>query len=271
MTNRQHAISDQFQKVKKSGGKALITYISAGDPDLATSRKLVLALEQNGVDIIELGIPYSDPVADGPVIQQASLRALKNGITIEAVFGLVASLRQDTVIPLVLMVYYNSILQYGVSKFLIQCSQVGVDGLIVPDLPLEESGELRQEAGAYNVDVIMLVAPTTPVERIARIAAASHGFLYCVSVTGVTGTQATLDSGLQAFLGTVRSQTDLPLAVGFGISTPEQAAEAAQIADGVIVGSAVIKVVEQYLGTDSLVNKVGEFARSLKTGLVEAK
>jgi tryptophan synthase alpha chain len=271
MTNRQHAISDQFQEVKKSGGKALITYLSAGDPDLATSRKLVLALEQNGADIIELGIPYSDPVADGPVIQQASLRALKNGITIEAVFGLVASLRQETAIPLVLMVYYNSILQYGESKFLIQCSRVGVDGLIVPDLPLEESEELRLEAEKYKVDVIMLVAPTTPLERIARIAEVSRGFLYCVAVTGVTGAQDKLDSGLQVFVEMVRSQTDLPLAIGFGISTPEQAAEAAQLADGVIVGSAIIKVVEQHLGEDSLVNKVGEFARSLKTGLVDAK
>jgi tryptophan synthase alpha chain len=269
MIKRSNAISEQFKQLKCRGDKALITYISAGDPELSTTRKMVLALEQSGVNIIELGVPYSDPVADGPVIQQASLRALQNGITIEAVFGLVASLREDTAIPLILMIYYNSILQYGVGKFLVKCSHIGVDGLIVPDLPLEESEGLRLEAEACGVDVIMLVAPTTPPERIARIAGVSRGFLYCVSVTGVTGTQDTLDSGLQAFLTTVRSQTDLPLAVGFGISTPEQAAEAAQMADGVIVGSAVIKVIEQHLGEADLVSKVGEFARSLKKGMMK--
>jgi len=270
MEQRKNAISRQFQKLKRSGGKALITYISAGDPDLHTTKELVLAMENNGADIIELGVPYSDPVADGPVIQQASVRALQNGVTIDAIFGLTASLRQDTAIPLILMVYYNSVLQYGVRRFMEQCRRTGVDGLIVPDLPLEESEELRSEAERYHVDVIMLVAPTTPPERIARIAQASKGFLYCVSVTGVTGTQKELDSGLQGFLGLVRNQTEIPLAVGFGIATPEQAAEVAQMADGVIVGSAVIKTMEQYLGKPELAKKVGEFVGSLKTGMMNS-
>lgn len=267
MAQRKNAIGRQFQKCRQSGGKALITYISAGDPDLAATRELVLSMEKNGADIIELGIPYSDPVADGPVIQRASLRALQNGITIEAVFGLTASLRQATSIPLILMVYYNSILQYGERQFLEQCRKTGIDGLIVPDLPLEESEELRLAAELYGLDVIMLVAPTTPPERISRIADASRGFLYCVSVTGVTGTQDELDSGLGGFLGMVRSRTELPLAVGFGISTPEQAGQAAQLADGVIVGSAVIQTVERYLGNPDLPDRVGDFVRDLKAGM----
>ena len=271
MEQRKNAIGRQFQKIKRAGGKALITYISAGDPDVKTTKELVLAMEKNGVDLIELGMPYSDPVADGPVIQQASVRALRNGITIDAVFGLTASLRQETAIPLILMVYYNSVLQYGVRHFLEQCRCTGVDGLIVPDLPLEESEELRSAADFFDVDVIMLVAPTTPPERIARIARASKGFLYCVSVTGVTGTQKELDNGLQGFLATVRSQTEIPLAVGFGISTPEQAAQVSQMADGVIVGSAVIKTMERYLGKPELSDRVGEFVGSLKAGMTNAK
>lgn len=267
MQNRNSAIGATFQKLMQTGNKALITYISAGDPDLDTTRELVLAMAANGADIIELGIPYSDPVADGPVIQQASLRALQHGVTIEAIFGLVASLRQDTQIPLVLMAYYNSLLQYGIDKFVSTCAAVGVDGLIIPDLPLEESEELRQQANAQGIDVILLVAPTTPTERIARIAEASRGFLYCVSVAGVTGMQKTVDSSLQDFLRTVRSQSNIPLAVGFGISTPEQAVAVAALADGVIVGSAVITVMEQYLGTDLIVNKVGEFTQSLKAAI----
>ncbi|KYZ75857.1 tryptophan synthase subunit alpha [Anaerosporomusa subterranea] len=267
MQNRKSAIGATFQKLQQSGNKALITYISAGDPDLNTTRKLVLSMAANGVDIIELGIPYSDPIADGPVIQQASLRALQNGVSIEAIFGLIASLRQDTQIPLVLMAYYNSLLQYGIEKFISTCAAVGVDGLIIPDLPLEESEELRQQGDAQGINVILLIAPTTPTERIARIAEASRGFLYCVSVAGVTGAQSTVDSGLQKFLARVRSQTELPLAVGFGISTPDQAAAIAVLADGVIVGSAVITVLEQYLGTEMLISKVGEFAKSLKNAI----
>ncbi|MBP1765371.1 MAG: tryptophan synthase, alpha subunit [Firmicutes bacterium] len=271
MEQRSNAIGKQFEKIKQAGGTALITYISAGDPDVNTTKELVLAMEKNGADIIELGMPYSDPVADGPVIQQASVRALQNGITIDAVFGLVATLRKETAIPLILMVYYNSILQYGVRRFIEQCRQTGVDGLIVPDLPLEESDELRAEAELCNIDVVMLVAPTTPPDRIARIARLSKGFLYCVSVTGVTGTQKELDSGLQDFLKTVRSCTDIPLAVGFGISTPEQAAQVAQMADGVIVGSAVIKTMEQYLGKPELPERVGQFVGRLKAGTLTAK
>ena len=268
MKNRNNAIGSTFQRLKKTGSKALITYISAGDPDLTTTRELVLGMAKNGVDIIELGIPYSDPVADGPVIQQASLRALQNGVTIKAIFDLVDSLRQETEIPLVLMAYYNSLLQFGIEPFIYTCARVGVDGLIIPDLPLEESEELRQVGDANGIDIIMLVAPTTPDERIARIAATSRGFLYCVSVTGVTGTQNSLDSGLEGFLSRVRSQTDIPLAVGFGISTPAQAATVAKLADGVIVGSAVIKVMEQHLGSDRLVGKVGEFVNGLKAGML---
>ena len=267
MKTRKGALGAVFQQCSKRGGKALITYISAGDPDLGTTRSLVLAMASSGVDIIELGIPYSDPVADGPVIQQASLRALSGGATIRAIFGLVADLRRDTEIPLVLMAYYNSLLQYGIDKFVGTCAAVGVDGLIVPDLPLEESGELRAQAESQGIDVILLVAPTTPADRIARIAEASRGFLYCVSVTGVTGMQKAVDTNLRDFLETVRGQTSLPLAVGFGISTPEQAAAAAGLADGVIVGSAVIAVMEQHLGTDRLISEVGGFTRSLKAAI----
>ncbi|VBB06654.1 tryptophan synthase alpha chain active site [Lucifera butyrica] len=267
--DRKNAIQNRFRDVRQTGKKALITYISAGDPDLDTTRKLVLTMEKNGTDIIELGVPFSDPVADGPVIQAASLRALQKGITIEKIFNLVRSLRQETAIPLILMVYFNSILQYGIERFTKACAGAGVDGLIVPDLPLEESEELRQTAAACNVDVIMLVAPTTPLERVKQIARVGKGFLYCVSVTGVTGMQKELDGGLAGFLTMVRSQTDLPLAVGFGISTPAQAATAAKLADGVIVGSAVIKVIENHLAADGLVEQVGAFVSRLKQGLAD--
>ena len=267
MESRKNAISAVFQQRGKSGGKALIPYISAGAPDIGTTKKLVLEMAASGADIIELGIPYSDPVADGPVIQQASLRALANGVTIRSIFELVADLRRDTQIPLVLMAYYNSLLQYGIANFVGTCAAVGVNGLIVPDLPLEESGELRAQAEPRGVDIILLVAPTTPANRIARIAEASRGFLYCVSVTGVTGMQRTIDNNLRDFLEVVRGQTSLPLSVGFGISTPDQAEAAAEMADGVIVGSAIIAIIEKHLGTDRLISEVGKFTQSLKSAI----
>lgn len=266
MDPRKNAIAAAFARQRQRGGKALITYIAAGDPDLGTTRELVLAMAASGADLIELGIPYSDPVADGPVIQQASLRALQGGITIQAILDLAASLRRETEIPLILMAYYNSLLQYGIERFAGAAAAAGIDGLIVPDLPLEESDELREQADQNGVDLIMLVAPTTPPQRIARIGAASRGFLYCVSVTGVTGTRPTAGE-LQPFLAAVRRRTSLPIAVGFGIATPSQAAAAAAAADGVIVGSAVIGVIERCLGTNQLVDKVAAFTASLKEAL----
>ncbi|MDU4959598.1 MAG: tryptophan synthase subunit alpha [Sporomusaceae bacterium] len=266
MKQRQNAIAAAFKRLRLNNEKALITYIAAGDPDLAATRQLVLQMAASGADLIELGLPYSDPVADGPVIQQASLRALQGGVTTQAVLDLVAVLRQDTEIPLILMAYYNSLLQYGLERFAAAAAAAGVDGLIIPDLPLEESEELRQQTDAHGLDLIMLVAPTTPPARIARVAAASRGFLYCVSVTGVTGTRPAANE-LQAFLAEVRRQTCLPIAVGFGIATPEQAAAAAAAADGAIVGSAVISVLEQHLGSDTMAAAVGSFTAGLKQAL----
>lgn len=262
-------IDQKFVELKEKKEKALITYVCAGDPDLAVTEQLILKMADTGADVIELGIPYSDPIADGPVIQAAGQRALQNGVKTEKIFVMVQKVRGRTQVPLILMVYYNCVLQYGVKRFAKRCAEAGVDGVIVPDLPLEESEELHQAAKNYGVALIMLVAPTTPAERIKRIVQFTSGFLYCVSVTGVTGTRKNFDANLRDFLQLVRQEADekIPLAVGFGISNPEQAAKMSVMADGVIVGSAVIKVIEKYHGKGDMVEQVGMFVGQLKSAI----
>ncbi|MFA5840273.1 MAG: tryptophan synthase subunit alpha [Candidatus Margulisiibacteriota bacterium] len=219
---------------------ALITFITAGDPALAQTEKLIFVLEKAGADIIELGIPFSDPLADGPVIQASHLRALKKNVTLDQVFKLVAKVRKKSQIPLCFMLSYNLVLQYGTDKFYTDAEKHGVNGIIIPDLPPEELGDWSRESGVAN---IFLVAPTSSDRRIKLVADSSSGFIYLISTTGITGKRTKLAQNMQETIGRIKSYTKLPVAVGFGITTPAQAAEVSQIADGVIVGSAIVNLV----------------------------
>ncbi|KKM08818.1 tryptophan synthase subunit alpha [Clostridiales bacterium PH28_bin88] len=261
-------IDHKFKVLKERGEQALIVYVMAGDPDLETTSRLVLELERQGVDLIELGVPFSDPVADGPEIQAAGQRSLASGTTLRRVLGLVGDLRRHTEIPLLLMTYYNPLLRYGLERFAEDSSAAGVDGIIVPDLPMEESGPLGNALQDREVALVPLVAPTTPRERVTRLAASGGGFIYCVSRTGVTGTAGRVEDGLAGYLESIRQCTDRPLAVGFGISGPEHAAQAARYADGVIVGSAVVRLAASYDGYPAgRIAEVGRFVGGIKQAL----
>ncbi len=244
-----------------ANGKAFIPFITCGDPDLETTKKCVLEMVKAGADLIELGIPFSDPTAEGPVIQQANVRALSGGVTTDRVFDLVRELRAETDVPMVFMTYANVVFSYGAERFMKTCSETGMDGIILPDLPYEEKEEFLPAAHAYGIDLISLIAPTSE-DRIARIAADAEGFLYIVSSLGVTGTRSEIKTDLASIVATVRANTDLPCAIGFGISTPEQAAKMAAVSDGAIVGSAIIKLLEQY-GKEAP-EHVGAYVRSMK-------
>lgn len=238
-------IAKKFQELKSQNEKALITFVTAGDPNLNATEDLVLALASNGADIIELGIPFSDPLADGPIIQKASQRALKAGTNVSKILGLVAQLRQKTEVPLVLMTYVNPLYSFGLEEFVKEAAKVGVDGLIIPDLPFEERDLIERLMFDYGLALIPLIAPTTPKDRIKEIIRLAQGFVYCVSVTGVTGIRGNVSNNVEAFLNTVVSNSNLPVAVGFGISTPEQGTRMAEVCDGVIVGSALVKLIEE--------------------------
>ncbi|MBR6381750.1 MAG: tryptophan synthase subunit alpha, partial [Lachnospiraceae bacterium] len=244
-----------------ANGKAFIPFITCGDPDPETTKKCVLEMVKAGADLIELGIPFSDPTAEGPVIQQANVRALSGGMTTDRVFDLVRELRAETDVPMVFMTYANVVFSYGAERFMKTCSETGMDGIILPDLPYEEKEEFLPAAHAYGIDLISLIAPTSQ-DRIARIAADAEGFLYIVSSLGVTGTRSEIKTDLASIVATVRANTDLPCAIGFGISTPEQAAKMAAVSDGAIVGSAIIKLLEQY-GKEAP-EHVGAYVRSMK-------
>lgn len=259
-------ITKKFETIRSKGEKALIAYITAGDPDLDTTYRLVLEMERAGVDIVELGIPYSDPLADGPVIQRASMRALKAGTDINAVFGLAERLRKATEIPLVFLVYFNCVFQYGFRRFLDQCKEKGIDGLIIPDLPLEERKELQDMMMAYHIDLIPLVAPTSE-ERAKAIVEDSSGFVYCISSMGVTGQRKSLDTDLNKFLNQIREYTDLPLALGFGIGTAEMIRQTKDLCDGLIVGSGIIQMIEEGIEGGEIERRVFDFVK----GLAEAK
>jgi len=246
-------------------GKAFIPFITCGDPDLETTEALVNAAVQNGADLIELGIPFSDPTAEGPVIQAANLRALKAGVNTDKVFDLVRRLRKTVTVPLAFMTYANVIYSYGADKFIRNCNESGIDGLILPDLPFEEKEEFLPYCQQYDVDLISFIAPTSE-KRIAAIAQEATGFLYIVSSLGVTGTRSEITTDLASIMKVVRSNTDIPCAVGFGISTPEQAQKMAAISDGAIVGSAIIKIIAEY-GKDSA-EAVGEYVRKMKTAIM---
>ena len=242
-------------------GKAFIPFVTCGDPDLETTAKVVRAAAANGADLIELGIPFSDPTAEGPVIQGANLRALSGGVTTDKVFDLVRELRKDVTIPMVFMTYANVVFSYGAEKFISTCNEIGIDGLILPDLPFEEKDEFQPLCDKYGVDLISLIAPTSH-ERISMIAKQAQGFIYVVSSLGVTGTRSEITTDLGAIVDVIRQNTDVPCAIGFGISNPEQAKKMAALSDGAIVGSAIIKILEKH-GRDSA-DKVGEFVKSMK-------
>ena len=245
-------------------GKAFIAFITGGDPDLEITEKLLYTMSEAGADIIEIGIPFSDPIAEGPVIQAASQRALEAGCTTDKLFELVAKVRKDISIPLVFMTYINPIYTYGKDKFMKRCKEVGIDGVIVPDLPFEEKGELAPECEKYDVDLISLIAPTSH-ERISMIAKEAKGFVYCVSSLGVTGVRTEITTVVGAMTKLVRENSDIPCAIGFGISTPEQAAKMSQSADGVIVGSAIVRIVGEN-GRDSI-EPVRDYVKSMKAAI----
>lgn len=242
-------IDRTFKRLKTERRKAFISYITAGDPDLAVTGRLVLELEKSGADIVELGIPFSDPIADGPIIQAASYRALSGGASLVKIFALVKKLRKDTEIPIVFMTYYNPILKYGLINFFASCKTAGVDGVIVPDLPVEESLELVRLGKKAGIKTIFLVAPTSTKDRIKEIIKRSSGFVYYVSSTGVTGTRKNMSSDIVKKVRLIRSMTSKPVAVGFGVSDAKQAAVISRIADGVIVGSAIVKIIGKGSGS----------------------
>ena len=247
-------------------GKAFIAFITCGDPDLDTTGRAVRAAVENGADLIELGIPFSDPTAEGPVIQEANLRALQAGTTTDRIFGFVKELRTDVTVPMVFMTYANVIFSYGAEKFISTCAQIGIDGLILPDLPFEEKEEFLPLCRQYGVDLISLIAPTSA-GRIAQIAREAEGFIYLVSSLGVTGTRNEITTDLAPIIRTIRENAKVPVAIGFGISTPEQAKKMAAISDGAIVGSAIEKILAQH-GKESA-EYIGDYVRSMKNALKE--
>ncbi len=245
-------------------GKAFIPFITCGDPDLETTKKAVLAMVENGADLIELGIPFSDPTAEGPVIQGANIRALNGGVTTDQIFEFVKDLRKSVSIPMVFMTYANVVFHYGSEKFISTCAEIGIDGIILPDLPYEEKEEFLPVCDKYGVDLISLIAPTSE-NRIAMIAKDATGFLYIVSSLGVTGTRSEIKTDLASIIEVVRQNTDIPCAIGFGISTPDQAKKMADISDGAIVGSAIIKILEKY-GKEAP-RYIGEYVKSMKDAI----
>ena len=248
-------------------GKAFIPFITCGDPDLETTAAVVRAAAENGADLIELGIPFSDPTAEGPVIQGANIRALQAGTTTDRVFDLVRELRKDVTVPMVFMTYANVVFSYGAELFISTCSKIGIDGLILPDLPFEEKEEFLLLCQQYGVDLISLIAPTSE-NRIAMIAREAEGFIYLVSSLGVTGMRSEIKTDLASIVEVIRENTKIPCAIGFGISTPEQARKMAAISDGAIVGSAIIRLLEQH-GKDAP-QYVGEYVRSMKDAVMKA-
>lgn len=259
-------IEDKFSELKKTGRKALITFITAGDPDIETTIRLVREMEDKGADIIELGIPYSDPIAEGPVIQAANERALSKGLKIKDVMAAVVKTRESVKVPLLYLLYYNSILQYGPDRFFKQCSEVGIDGLIIPDLPYEEKDELEEYSSRYGIVIITLVSPVSN-ERIKKIARYARGFLYCVSSLGVTGVRQGFDTDFREFFSMIDKATDIPKALGFGISTPEHILALKGYCDGLIVGSAMVRKVEAGRTPDEAVENAGLYTAELRGAL----
>ncbi len=256
-------ITRKFTQLKEQGKKAFIAFITAGDPNLKATEKLVLAFENAGVDIVELGVPFSDPMADGPVIQASSQRALDKSISLSRIFDCVGRIRRKSDIPIVLMTYYNPVFHFGEGQAVQAAARAGVDAFIIPDLPCEEAAVLRKAAAGKNIAAVFFIAPTTALARVKPIADASTGFIYYVSLTGVTGAKQNLFQEAAAGIRRVRRMTNKPVCVGFGISTPAQVKAFSRVADGVIVGSAIVKEIEKNTGRRDLVKNVVRFVQNL--------
>lgn len=263
-------LKETFDRLKAKQEKALVGFVTAGDPDLKSSIEIIRAMCTNGMDILELGVPFSDPTADGPVIQRSSMRALKNGVTLPAVMEMTGRTRKFTDIPIILFSYYNPILAYGIDRFYTDAPQAGADGLLVVDLPLEESGELISGWDQNAFSFINLVAPTTPKERMKKIAEAASGFLYLVSKTGVTGSDGLDTSEISGQMQVLRTVTGLPVCVGFGISTDQDVRAVAPLADGVVIGSAFERMIEENIGKDDTAERVGKMTKSFKAATKRA-
>ncbi|MEW6543334.1 MAG: tryptophan synthase subunit alpha [Nitrospirota bacterium] len=260
-------LEKKFGELRAKGEKALIAYVMAGDPSLQETETLVLALEQAGADIIELGVPFSDPIADGPVIQKAAERALRGGASLRRILETVAGLRSRTQVPLVLMAYYNTIRAMGEAAFCQKAAEAGVDGLVVPDMPPEEAGELEPAASRTGLRLVFLLAPTSTAARRTLVARRSKGFVYYVSLTGITGAKLTDVEDVRRNVEKIRKVSGVPIAVGFGIATPQDAARVAGIADGVIVGSAIVRQIGDHQHDPGLPGRVGDFVRTLKAAV----
>lgn len=267
MTSR---IDQTFARLHERKEAALIAYVMAGDPTLAETEQLVLELERAGADIIELGVPFSDPIADGPVIQQAAERALRSGTSLRKIIPMVKQLRTKTQIPLVLMAYYNNIHAFGPERFCREAVAAGVDGLIVPDMPPDEAGPLKGPAAASGLQLIFLLAPTSTAERRMFVARQSQGFVYYVSLTGITGAKLNNVAEVGRNVEKIRKVSKTPVAVGFGVATPEDAANVSAVADGVIVGSAIVKRIAAHQQQPGMVMQVAGFVRSLKTAMASS-
>ncbi|WP_446899609.1 tryptophan synthase subunit alpha [Clostridium sp. LBM24168] len=259
-------IDAKFKKLKEKNEKAMISFITAGDPDFETTSELVYSMEKAGADIIELGVPYSDPIADGPTIQKSSARSLKNGTTISKIMDCVKYIRSNTEVPLVYLVYYNSVFKYGIERFISQCRNVGIDGIIIPDLPIEERKDILKIANKYEIALIPLIAPTSK-ERIKRIVNNASGFIYCVSTNGVTGERNEISTNMDEYMAIVSRYTDIPKAIGFGISNAEMAERLKKYCDGIIIGSAIVKKVDEIKNKRDMIENVKKFVKSVKAVL----
>lgn len=260
-------ITKKFDELKVKGETALIGFITPGCPNLEITTDLILKMEKNGLDIIEISVPYSDPIADGKVIQKASLLARENGVKVSTVFKTVEEIREKSELPIALLVYFNSIFAYGYDRFLSKCSEVGVDGIIVPDLPMEERDELLEISREHNIDFIPLVTPTSK-DRIKKIVEGGSGFVYCVAVLGVTGERTGINTEIGEYIENVSKSTELPKAIGFGISTPEMAKEYRDFAEGIIVGSAIVKRTMEEKDNNDIIEDISIFVNSLKEKLI---
>jgi tryptophan synthase alpha chain len=259
-------ISQTFERLQKTHERALIPYVTAGDPDLATTKTLVREMVRRGGDLIEIGVPFSDPLADGPIIQRASQRALQGGTTLRKILRTVSELRRDVDVPLILMTYYNPVLRYGEEDFVADALHAGVDGIIVPDLPPEEAQALMELTADTPLDLIFLAAPTSTSSRLRLISEASQGFIYYMSRLGTTGIRDRLAEDLRVMLEKVRASTAKPIAVGIGVSTPDHVRLVSEMADGVVVGSAIVKLIEDLEGREEWLDQIGDFIAALKAG-----
>jgi tryptophan synthase alpha chain len=266
INNINNRIDAKFAELRNNGRKALIAFITAGDPDVETTIQIAKQLEQHGVDLIELGIPYSDPIAEGPVIQRANERALKNKIKIKDVMNAVKVIRQNVNTPLLYLLYYNCILQYGQDKFFSDCKDAGIDGVIVPDLPYEEQDEIEDACAGYSIYSIAMVSPISR-ERVEKIVKSAKGFIYCVSSLGVTGIRNKFDTDFKEFFSYINAVTNIPKAIGFGISTPEQVQMLKNYCDGIIVGSAIVKKIEESGDLHETLEKIGTYVSKLRNAL----